>query len=248
MITLLDENLNHIASLQDYEYFLWNRRYRGVDSFELHMNRHKKYADLLQIHRYIAYDDGETVRGGKIEYRELQLNEDGKISENWIIAGKSFSSVFDKRIAFHNTAIGDGYDDQTDEAESLMRHYVNVNIISPDDTDRQVELLELETDQERGDILSFRGRFQKISEILNSLSLASGLGWDVQLDLSTKKFKFVILEGASKTGIRFSPDYDTVRLVGFRQSRFEYESVIMVGGAGEGNARTVEVVERGDTV
>ncbi|MBM7623711.1 siphovirus ReqiPepy6 Gp37-like family protein [Sporohalobacter salinus] len=243
-IYLLDNNLEIIAELDNLEYFNWTRRWRKHDSFELKINRHKDNAKKITIGKYIAVKRGDITRGGKIQHRELEVSSEGKDKEIWVFAGKSGDGIFDKRIAVDGTQKDNGYDDQTGPAESVMKHYVDVNVVNPEDSDRKFSKLEIAKDKARGPEVTFRGRFQKISEIMESLSLTSGLGWDIALDLINKKFIFKIRKGEDKSNVILSPKFDNVKLLGFRESEFESENVVYVGGQGEGAERQVIEVRK----
>ena len=243
-IYLLDSNLNIIAQLDDLEYFNWTRRWRKHDSFEFKINRYKNNAKKITIGNYIALKRGDIVRGGKIQHRELEVSNDGKNNEVWKFAGKSGNGILSKRIAVNGTQEGEGYDSIEAPAETVMKHYIDVNVVNPSDSERVFDKLVVAKDKKRGPTTNFRARFQEISEILESVSLTSGLGWDMRLDLNNKKFVFRVLESQDRSNITLSTKFDNVKMLGFRESEFESENVVYVGGQGEGANREIVKVEK----
>ncbi|MDZ4064558.1 MAG: siphovirus ReqiPepy6 Gp37-like family protein, partial [Coriobacteriia bacterium] len=233
-------------------YLSWTRRWRRPDSWRLIINRYKQGADLLTPGRFIAVERGGVLRAGRIEYEELGLTEEGKISESWEKRGHGFGGILSHRLALHGTAAGSGYDVQSGTAEAAMRHYVNGNVINPTDPARAVSLLALEADQERGGTVSYQARFQTVAEVLEDLSLASGLGWDTPMATAMDGFLFRVLAGRDLTPgngvyppVIFSPEFGNVRMLQYRHSRMDSRNVLYVAGQGEAAARVVRTVAIG---
>ena len=237
------------AIIDDYEYLRWNIKYRQVDNFELTINRYKTNVDTLTAGSIVAFYKNGNWRAGIIESKELKLSESGKISECWSIIGRGLDGLLAERIALYNTSSGDGYDNQYDAAETIMRHYVDVNCISSSDTNRNYSLLDLEADSARGSSVYCSARFQFLSEILEDICLASGLGWNVVLDVINQRLKFRILEGLDRSwenGVNsvvvFSPEYGNIKLLGYKQSKITSKTVSYIGGQGEAELRTIQEV------
>lgn len=253
-ISIFDSGLTIKGIIDNYQYLKWNFKYRKVDNFEFTVNRYKKNVDLLQEGNIVAVYINGAYSAGIIELKELTLTGEGKISEDYHILGRGLDGLLAERTALYNTDSGDGYDSQSDIAETVMRHYVDVNCISSSDSNRNYNLLELEADQIRGSAVKYDARFQYLSELLEELSLASGLGWGVVLDSKNKKLKFRIYQGTDRSwenGVNspviFSPEFGNIELLGFRESRINSKNVNYVGGQGEAAARTViEVSKNGD--
>ena len=237
------------AIVDDYEFLRWNIKYRQVDNFELKINRYKVNVDKLTEGSIIAFYKNGNWRAGIIESKELRLTEEGKISESWSIIGRGLDGLLSERIALYATDSGDGYDNQYDLAETVMRHYVDINCISSSDTDRNYSLLDLEADSLRGVSIYYSARFQFISEILEEISLASGLGWEVVLDTINQRLKFRVLEGLDRSwenGVNsvvvFSPEYGNIKLLGYKKSRISSKNVAYVAGQGDADTRDVDEV------
>lgn len=88
-----------------------------------------------------------------------------------------------------------------------------------------------------------------MAEELEKLSLISGLGWDVYLDLKNKEFVFDVFEGRDLTAAQsvlppaiFSVDYDNISSQKLIESAMGYKNTGYVGGQGEGIDRTIQVV------
>ena len=247
-IYLLDPELNIVAELDNLEYFNWTRRWRNHDSFEFKISKDK--LDLITIGNYIALKRGDIIRGGKIQHRELEIENDQQL---WTFAGKSGNGILDKRLAVNGTGVNDdtnnndtndGYDEISGAAETVMKYYIENNITDPQDLERKFDKLRIEQDLQRGNNVSYRARFEELSEILEKISYTSGLGWDIKLDLNNQEFVFQVLESQEQTEVILSTKFDNVTMLSFRESEFENENVVYVGGEGEGSERQIVEVQK----
>lgn len=253
-ILIFDKDLNYIGQIDDYEYFSWKRKWRDPDEWNFLINRYKHNVNQLADDAFISIFIGGKYRIGKIGQKELQLDENGKLSENLKVSGRDISGIFMDRLSLvgvQGQTLG-GYDTQTDIAENVMRHYVNANCIDPSDTNRIVPHLILGTNLARGPQMEVRARFQPISELLNSISLFSNLGYEVIFDLENKQFVFNVLEGKDLSSgqtinppVIFSPDFDNIEMLGYRFSQVDSKTYAIVGGQGEANEREIENVTQG---
>ncbi|MEY9096291.1 siphovirus ReqiPepy6 Gp37-like family protein [Paenibacillus sp. RC84] len=245
-ILVFDSDMNYLAQIDDYEYLQWTRRWRKPHSWELHINRYKKHVELLMPDHFIAVKRGGKWRTGRIGHKEIGLTQEGKISENWTVKGYSLDGVFYDRIALHNVSSGNGYDEQNAAAEDVMRHYVNINCINPVDATRTIPFLHLGNGLARGKKVQVRARFQTIAQLLEDLSLGSGLGYETTIDLANQRFVFDVLEGHDLTPnqtehspVIFSPEFDNVKLLGFRLNRMDAKNTAIVAGQGEAQERLI---------
>lgn len=251
-ITIFDSALKPLGILEDYEYLNWVFRFRKVDNFKLIINRYKTNTQYLVKGNILAIYVAGYYRAAIIESIEVRLTEKGKISENYNINGRGFGGLIAERLALHNTTVGTGYYNLNTYAETIMRNYINVNCMDADDPERNCPLLFLESpNQERGGIIKYDARFQYISEILEELSLASGLGWEIVLDPTNKRFIFKIIEGVDRSfgngvnpPVTFSPKFGNVKLISYLDSSINSKNVAYVAGQGEGADRIVQKVAK----
>jgi len=251
-ITIFDSTLTRLGILEKYTYTYWNFKYRQVGDFKLTINRYLPNTEYLVKGNILAIYVAGYYRAGIIEYKEIDLTEEGKISENYIITGRGIGGLLAERKAEHNVSVDTGYDNQNTLASTAMRHYVNVNCMDADNADRNYPLLYLEEpDPEAGGNRKYDARFQVISELLEEISLASGLGWEVILDPDNKRFIFRIIEGLDRSfgngvnsPVTFSPEYGNVRFIRYTDSNINSKNVATVAGQGEGADRLIVYVSK----
>lgn len=245
-VRVLSQSLELLSEIDDYESLIFTRRWHTFGSFELHINRHKNNTGTLQKGNLIILGSDQR-KVGIIKHREIGLDQSGKLSETWIIKGYTLSAIVGQRITV--PPAGQAYDNITAPAESVMRHYVNANIVNPADVARKINQTVLAADQGRGATQSWQSRYKNLAEELEAISWASGLGWEVYLDLAQKKMVFGVREGRDITAengvnppVIFSPDFDSLESQHFADSDFNYKNVGYVAGLGEGELREIAEV------
>ncbi len=234
--------LTLLAVIDAYEAIEWTRRWRGAGAWQAAISRHATGAEALREGRFISLPRRGQHLIGRIEVIEGQLTEEGEISENWIVSGREAGAILQDRICLHATDSGTGYDEQAGvTAETAMRHYVAVNAITPADPARAIPGLSLaEVDQGRGGAVSARARFQSLPEILESLCLQSGLGWQIDYDFTEREFVFDCREGRDRTAeILLSPRLGNCLIAGYRACLSDAPTTAIVAGQGEAAERTV---------
>lgn len=237
-----------------YDYFRYERQFRTADSFELRINRNAPKAETLlsPSAAYVVYFDSQTARAGRIEQVECTLSERGAGDEMIIVSGRA-GGTFSGRLAAAGTLSGTGYDTQTGPAESLMRHYVEVNAVSALNergnaaTARNIPNLILADDEGRGATCTYSARYETLAEVLQALSYAGGVGWEVVLDTEARKLVFRVIEGVSHTSqderpVVFSPALGNLLSCDYLYSELDRKSLAYVGGAGEDASRAVQAV------
>ena len=234
------------AVIDAYEVIEWTRRWRAPGSWQAVISRYATGAEELREGRYISLPRRGQHLVGIIESIEGQMTDEGEISESWTVAGRDLGAILHGRVCLHGTNTGTGYDEQIGVVgETAMRHYVDVNAISPTDPGRAIPGLDLMlVDQGRGAEVTVRARFQGLPEILESIALQTGLGWDVIYSFDTDEFLFDVLEGADRSAeILLSPRLGNCLVSGYRASLPDSPTLAIVAGQGEAELR--EIVEVG---
>lgn len=242
-IRILSSTMDIQAEIDDYESMFFTRSHHGIGSIELRMNRYKKHADTLQKGNLVLVGN-DLNKVFIIKHREIELDENGKITENWLIKGYSLKSIIAQRITMPPSHTA--YDNKSGATETVMKHYVNNNLVNPSDLNRRIPNLVIAPDKYRGSYVSYSSRFKNVAEELSALSLNSGLGWDVILDIDNKQWVFDIVGGQDLTvnqsinpPVIFSPQFESIKNMQYVQSELNYKNVAFVAGQGEGVERRV---------
>lgn len=248
-IRIMTRDFNLLGEVDNYESLQLTRSWHGIGVVEMRINRYKQHADKLQRGN-IIFPTHKTNKGYIIRHCEIELDENGKITENWIIRALSLKSWMGQRLII--PPIGQAYDSITDNAESVMLHYVNNNVINPVDPNRVMQDIILSDNLNRGPSIQWQSRYKVLAEELKNIGLQSGLGWNIDIDYENKQYVFKALEGrdlsANQTDLPpviFSPEFDSLKQMQYVESELEYKNFAIVAGQGEGvERRIVEVGEQ----
>lgn len=230
-----------------YDYFAYQREFRSHGSFTLYINANQPKAQYLLSEDafLVEYYDGVKGRAGIIESVECTINNAGAAGQTLVISGRE-GGTFAERVALANTLSATGYDTISGPAETVMRHYVNNNCINPLDaggnaaTVRRIPGLRLEsTDGRKGQTVSYSARLETVLDILESVSAAGEVGWEVVFDREELGFIFSVIEGEDKTSVILKPEYHTVEALQYQDNRMNSKTYVYVGGSGEGASRTI---------
>lgn len=247
-IRVFTPDVELLAVISNYEFLSAGRSWHGIGGLELRINRYKQYTDSLQKGNIIVVGN-DTHKTYKIEHREIELDSDGKVTENWLVIAKELKSVTGDRITLPPSHTS--HDNKAAPAESVMKHYVNGNVINPVNVKRKIPQLLLAPDQARGPHVNWQSRFKNVAEEMVEISLVSGIGWGARVDYELRKWLFDVSEGRDLTvnqdvhsPVIFSPQFDNVKNMHFVDSDLNYRNTAYVAGQGEGVER--RVVELGE--
>jgi hypothetical protein len=245
MLKVLTSKLKWVTDIDDFISFQFIKKWHEVGQFELHINRYARGVEELQKNRLIMLSPSKT---GIIKHREIQLDEQGKPTENWVFKGYDMKGILGQRITLPPETTP--YDNKSGSAETVMKHYVNNNAVNPLDRNRKFIMLKTEEDQQRGNHISWQSRFKLLSDEIKEVSIGSGIGWDISMDLENGWWVFDCIEGKDLTvqnskgnsPVFFSTDFGNLEKLVFTDSDLNKKNVAIVAGQGEGVDREVEIL------
>ncbi|WP_442916957.1 siphovirus ReqiPepy6 Gp37-like family protein [Lysinibacillus sp. 54212] len=133
--------------------------------------------------------------------------------------------------------------------ESVMRHYVNTELINPTDIGRKYPGMVLSPNLNRGSMQTVNARFDGLADKLSTLGINDGIGWDIILDIPNKQFLFVVTQGVDRSAnqlivppAKFSTEFETLKSMSYAESKIDYKNVAIVAGQGEGIERRIVTV------
>lgn len=234
-----------IGEITQYTSLQITRSYSGIGSLELRVNRYARNADQLTKGRVI-FPQGQTDRAYVIRHREIELDADGKITENWIVRAPSLKSWFSDRLTI--PPAGQSQDKVKAPAETAMYHYANTQAINPVDAGNVLPIT-AGVDQARGDAIEWESRYKDLAEEMTKISELSGLGWNIGVDYEAKGFVFNVTQGRDLTAGQsllppaiFSPEFGTLKQMSYVESDLDFKNVAVVAGQGEGADRRIVTV------
>lgn len=229
------------AYVDAYEYLSWTRRYRRPGAWKCQINRYLPAAKEFVPGRLVHFRRNGEDRLGLIETRQISVDVSGRPSEQWTVAGREVLGILGDRLCLHGVSTGTGYDVQTGPAETVMRHYVDANAINPADLARIVPFLSLApVDGGRGGTTKQSARFDVLTDLLESICAASGLGYRGRWSWDDRRLYFEVLRGVDRSAsVKLSPALGNCTIKGYHESTNLAPSVAVVAGQGEAADRMV---------
>jgi hypothetical protein len=248
-IRIITPDFQLLAEIDNYSSLFLTRKWHTVGDLELRISRHLKHTEYL-VRGNLIIVDSNLNKVYIIKHREIELNQDGKVSENWLIKALSLKSVVGQRMTL--PPLTTAYDNKQGNAETVMKHYIDRNIVSPADPDRVIPQLSIAANQNRGTSVSWQSRYKNLAEEMINISSLSKIGWDVFLDVQQKKWVFDAVEGRDLTVNQsilppaiFSPQFETLQSLYYTESELNYKNIAYVAGQGEGVERRIIQVGNG---
>lgn len=243
VVYVLDETRRPVAVIDAYEAVEVTENWYSPDEFVLFVSRYASGAEELQTGRFVAVRfPGDVANAvvwvGLIEGRELGVNRDGVSSEVMTVTGRDYGSALEGRLALFETTTGDGYDAFSGSAAEAMAYYVRRNALDEANANRLIPHLTIGNVPATAVQVAYRARFQSMTEILADIGQATGLGWGVTFDATSRVFAFSPRVGRDRTAsVVFSPDYGNVATISFSHSTTRTRTIACTAGKGEGPDR-----------
>lgn len=244
MLRIYNRFLDLQIETDSYQSLQFKLSHHGIGDFELHINRYMHGAEHFKKGNIIALNkQGNKV--GIIISKEIALDENGKATENYKITGETMDGVLNRRTTV--PPVHTSHDRKSGNAETVMKHYIDKHFVNPANESREIDILEIAPNQNRGSQIEWESRYKNVGEEIEKISLETGLGWGVFVNFNTKKLIFDCFESKDLTQgnpqgyspVFFSPEFETIKSQTFIDSDAEYKNVGYIGGQGEGVERKV---------
>lgn len=244
------DGLNGIDDIiETFQSVIWNMQFFGFGDFELivpgtaeNINRLPKGKLLVRETDIETDPEDESI----VTYRNVMQIRERKISfdveEGWILTlrGSGLKRIVGQRIVWAQTNL-------SGTIENAIRQVITENIISPDDTDRQIANFILATANGYAETIEAQLFGENIADWLQETCEMAGYGWDVYI--SNGKYVFEIKKGTDRTydqnivtPVVFSTEFDNLNSSSLETSAEEYANTALVGGEGDGTDQVTATV------
>jgi hypothetical protein len=229
-IYIFDNNRKMSGVIEAYDYLRWTRRYSRCGSFELKAIANDENIALLQLDNIIWKSDDEEA--GIIEFLEYSQDE----SEYITVSGRFATSFLSRRIIW-NTEILSG------DLSSGVAQLLNNHIISPKNADRKISKISF-TPVNLNKPIKTQISYANLMDAVTNLCESSDVGIKTVFNPTNGTFAVNLYIGNNTSAV-FSKEYENVLSQVFTQSAAEFANTALVGGEGEGSARTFVAVGGG---
>ena len=246
-IRIIDKGFNLLAEIDDYESLIFIRRFFKVGEFEMQININKQHTDKLMDGNLILLDS-KLNKVGIIMHRENSYDQNGEPTDTLIIKGPTLKGVMSRRLIAPSVN-SNGYDTQTGSIETILKAFVNNNVVNPIEAARKIPQVDIATDKQRGKQDKWRGRFEVLSDKLSEIGEYAEIGWDVTLNTANNKWLFDVIEGRDITvdqeilpPVIFSIDFNSIKGRHYIESSLNHKNVAYCGGKGDDENRLVQQI------
>ena len=243
IIHVLDKTLTLAGVIDDYISVIWRPAYYEVGDFELYIDASSEAVALLQEGYYLVRDTDIIVDdAGNVTYTKVMVNKGLKLDtdtengDHLTYVGKELKYLLHQRIVWQQSTL-------TGTVENAIRKLVTDNAISPTDSNRVIPALILGAATGLTDTISKQVTGAHLDEAIKDICTAYNYGWEVYIYNSA--LVFIIYAGTDKSYsqtdrpyVVFNDDFDNILNSTYERNTDNYANCALVGGEGEGTART----------
>ena len=177
----------------------WTENLYEPGSWSMSLSAFDAYASALQQGNLIS------VRGNNVYLWGIIRGLDDERTATAAPIGRSgddLKGYLKQRVCLYPSSGSDleGYDTVSGSTETVMKHYVINNIVSPANIKRSIPGFTVAVDQGRGIADDkYMARFNRLNELLQEVGAAQELGYKVDVDLSAGNMVFDVVMGTDRT-------------------------------------------------
>lgn len=229
--------------ISTYQSCIWNVQYFSQNDFQLVVNASTNNVNSLKPGAYLVRDvdmsEGEYHNVMVIQKYQLDFDSE----KGWLLTltGKGLKNdLLKRRVVWSQTNL-------SGNAEEGIRQVITDNVISPSDSDREIDGLVLDDLQGFTDTIEIQLLGENIADWLEEITTTYGYGWDIYIKDSQYVFK--LYKGTDRTynqsavtPVVFSPEFDNLLSSSYTYNMDEYKNAALIGGEGEGTAQRTATI------
>lgn len=230
---ILDDNFNRIAMIDDFISLIWTTRYYKTGDFEVCADISR--ANILKIGYYVTrYGDDSHL--GIIENIDFQHKED--MQEIIIAKGRFLPAILARRVIASQTQV-------SGTIGNAIQALINDNAINPSVAARKINGLTFNSSITSTETMDAQYTGENLLKTIESICETYSIGFDCTFN-DNNGFDFTLYEGLDRSYnqsanpyVVFSDKYDNLLTSEYTEDFAEYTTDVLVGGEGEGIARTM---------
>ncbi|MDR2903552.1 MAG: siphovirus ReqiPepy6 Gp37-like family protein [Clostridiales bacterium] len=249
-IRIYDPDFNWVAETHQAESVQFTRELYGVGSFEIHIHPDKSGAMELIKPKNIIVINHDGHKSGIV--REFTIEESRGKSE-FVIYGDTGSGKTRQMITVPPTQKQDanalGWDKINAAAETVIKHYAGMNMVTSYDRGRIHPHVTMTPDQARGTVIPWKSRYAKLDEELYNICSYADIGYEIYADTANKRWLFDVITGTDRSKsqdavspVSFTMEYQNLDSYRYVEDYQNYKNVGYTGGSGEDENRLVYTI------
>lgn len=229
-------NVNRFAVIDNYRSFIWTKRYAEFGDCELYVEATTEMLNMFKIGDFLQRNDDDMTC--RIESIELQTDEEE--GNYLVITGVDCRAILNQRIVWEQTNFSGTAGKYI---EKLIEDAFSSKIIGRAISNLYVDyIIEEEFPDEITQQVTYDNLGEKVIEICKMFGYGSKM-------IVNELFKFKLYKGVDRSYeqnknkfVIFSPNFDNIKTSKYLEDFSNFKSVALVGGEGEGVARTCVTV------
>lgn len=123
------------------------------------------------------------------------------LSADFSYGGDDLKGYLKQRICLYSKGAElEGYDTVKGSTETVLKHYVKNNVVSPQNTARKLPGLSIAPDKGRGiPDDRYMARFNRLSDVMQEVSSAQKMGWTIDMDTKNGIMIMDVIQGTDRT-------------------------------------------------
>lgn len=233
-IRIFSPDILPIGILDNYSSLQWISRYTDAGFFTLKAALTSNARKLL-VKGNRLYVDGKA---GYIYAVQYDMTDAGEILTAY---GKDMTGILGQRINWQTLNF-------SGTVEGFLRQAVNSNAIATTQ-ERILPRLQLGTLHGYPETINKQDSYGNLLEVLTETAQEAGLGLRVLMNPEERTLAFEVYKGTNRTAgqtavppVIFAREFENILGLSYYDSLTDFRNVALVGGAGEGAARTLETV------
>ena len=232
----------NLGELAQYESVQMTRSYYGTGSISITLDPRAKNADKLAPDVIVFFSDAPD---NAYLIEDVSMHKRSKLT----VKGCMLKGLAKRRVCVPPLEAGArpyqdfGWDRFTGSAEAAYHHFAAVNLNAPDDAARAIPNLVLGENLDRGAVLPWQARFDKLDTLFQTIGETTEMGWDIRVDLAAKQFIFQAWQGIDRTSgdalCLISEENGNAMELTYKNKQSGSASTAYVGGAGEDEERFI---------
>jgi hypothetical protein len=249
-IRIYDRDFNWLDETEQAESVQLTREWYDTGQFEIHI-----HPDKAAAHPLIQKDNIIVINrdGGKAGIvRDFHITENrGK--QAFVIYGVMADGLTKRRITVPPTEAQRpgalGWDRIRGPAETVMKHYASMNMITPYSAKRRIGRLFMAENKGRGQVFPWQTRYEHLHEVLSGIGQFAGMGYGITADVKNKRWVFDAVPGTDRTQeqgavspVTFRMEYANIGDYRYAEDRQNHRTTGYAGGQGEDEKRLTYIL------
>ena len=177
----------------------WTENLYEPGTWSMNLSALDTYAETLQQDNIISVRASNVYLWGIIRGID---DERTSTAAPIIRSGDDLKGYLKQRICLYPMSGGDleGYDTVQGSTETVMKHYVTNNIVSPSNAKRKIPKFVIAPDQKRGvPDDKYMARFNPLTELLQEVGTTQEIGYQVNMDIASDTMVFDVVQGVDRS-------------------------------------------------